>query len=185
MSRIGRKPVEVPKGVDVRLGSEKVTVSGPLGELEEKLPPHVQIGREDDKIVVQLTEDAPKKAGAMQGLTRALLANMVDGVTKGYERSLDLIGVGYRVKGERDQLTLSLGFTEPVVYTLPAGVSFEIKDTAGQKENQVILRGIDKAKLGKIAADLRRLRPPEPYRGKGIRYTNERIRQKAGKAGAR
>jgi large subunit ribosomal protein L6 len=110
---------------------------------------------------------------------------MVIGVTKGYMRSIDLIGVGYRVKGERDRLTLSLGFTEPVVYTLPTGVTFEIKDTAGQKENQVVLRGIDKAQIGQIAADLRRLRPPEPYKGKGIRYTGERIRQKAGKAGAR
>jgi large subunit ribosomal protein L6 len=130
-------------------------------------------------------EGAGRHGGAMQGLTRALLANMVVGVSQGYVRSLDLIGVGYRAKVENRRLTLSLGFASPVTYALPEGVSAEIKDTAGQKENQIILRGIDKALLGKIAADLRRLRPPEPYKGKGIRYTGEHIRHKAGKAGAR
>lgn len=186
MSRIGRKPIPLPKGVEVRIGEQKIGIKGPLGELEERIPRHVTVSKDDGSVIVRLVEDAPRReGGAMQGLMRALLNNMVIGVTAGYMRSIDLIGVGYRVKGERDRLTLSLGFTEPVVYTLPPGVTFEIKDTAGQKENQVIIRGIDKAQIGQIAADLRRLRPPEPYKGKGIRYTGERIRQKAGKAGAR
>lgn len=186
MSRIGRKPVPLPKGVDVRIGEQKVGIKGPLGELEESIPPHVVLAKDGGSVVVGLVEGAPRReGGAMQGLMRALVNNMVIGVTNGYVRSIDLIGVGYRAKGEREKLTLSLGFTEPVVYTMPPGVTFEIKDTAGQKENQVIIRGIDKAQVGQIAADLRRLRPPEPYKGKGVRYTGERIRQKAGKAGAR
>jgi large subunit ribosomal protein L6 len=186
MSRIGRKPIVLPTGVDVRIGEDKVAVKGPLGELEQRLPPHVKVSSSKGTVVVEKVEGAPHRVGgAMQGLARALLKNMVVGVSAGYTRSLDLIGVGYRVKGEANRLTLSLGFTEPVVYTLPPGITFEIKDTAGQKENQVVLRGIDKAVIGQIAADLRRLRPPEPYKGKGIRYTGERIRHKAGKAGAR
>lgn len=186
MSRIGRKPVPLPKGVDITIGKDVVTVKGPLGSLDLTLPPHVRAASEQGDVRVSLAADAPKKeGGAMQGLARALINNMVYGVSKGYTRSLDLIGVGYRAKVNQRNLTLTLGFTEPVVYKLPEGVSVEIKDTAGQKENQVILTGVDKAVLGQIAADLRRLRPPEPYKGKGIRYTNERIRQKAGKAGAR
>ena len=152
----------------------------------EKIPPYVGVAQQDSHLVVSINEgEMRREAGAMQGLMRALLANMVEGVTKGYQRSLDLIGVGYRAKGEGQTLSLSLGFTEPVEYQLPAGVNYEVKGTKGQKENQVVLTGIDNALLGKIAADLRRLRPPEPYKGKGIRYTGERIRHKAGKAGAR
>jgi len=186
MSRIGRRPIALPKGVDVRIGEDKIGIKGPLGELEEQLPPHVNVSTTGGNIIVSIRDGAPKRVGgAMQGLTRALLNNMVVGVSEGYTRSLDLIGVGYRVRGEAGRLTLSLGFTEPVVYTLPPGITFEIKDTAGQKENQVVIKGIDKAVIGQVAADLRRLRPPEPYKGKGIRYTGERIRHKAGKAGAR
>jgi large subunit ribosomal protein L6 len=186
MSRIGRKPVQLPKGVDARIGAERVTIAGPLGSLEQGIPPHVRIEQAGGVLSVAVADGAPpKQGGAMQGLARALLNNMVVGVTKGFAKSLDLIGVGYRARKEGESLTLTLGFTEPVVYPLPNGVSVEIKDTAGQKENQVILKGIDKAVIGQVAADLRRLRPPEPYKGKGIRYTGERIRQKAGKAGAR
>lgn len=186
MSRIGRKPVELPQKVGVTIGDSTIGMNGPLGELQERVPPHVAVKEENGKVVVSILDGAPKReGGAMQGLTRALVANMVVGVTKGYSKSLDLIGVGYRVKGDREKLSLSLGFTEPVVYLLPAGIEYEIKDTAGQKENQVVLKGIDKAVLGQVAADLRRLRPPEPYKGKGIRYTGEHIRHKAGKAGAR
>ncbi len=186
MSRIGRKPVPLPKGVEATVASDSIAIKGPLGSLDLSVPEHVSLTRDEDNVLVLLNEGAPKKTGgANQGLTRALVANMVEGVTKGYVRSLDLIGVGYRAKVSNQNLTLTLGFTEPVVYKLPDGVSVQIKDTQGQKENQVILSGVDKALLGQIAADLRSLRPPEPYKGKGIRYTNERIRQKAGKAGAR
>jgi len=186
MSRIGRRPVVLPKGVETRIGEGSMKVKGPLGELVESIPPHVLVTNRDGELMVTQAEGAPRhEGGAMQGLTRALLNNMVTGVTKGFVRSLDLIGVGYRVKGESGRLTLSLGFTEPVVYTLPPGITYEIKDAEGQKENRVILKGIDKAVIGQVAADIRRLRPPEPYKGKGIRYTGERIRQKAGKAGAR
>lgn len=186
MSRIGRKPVEIPKGVEARIGEEAITIKGPLGELSQKVSSHISVAEDDGTLVVSIKEGVPKReGGALQGLTRALLANMVEGVTKGYVRSLDLIGVGYRAKGEGQKLTLSLGFTEPITITLPENLKYEIKDTQGQKENQVILSSADKAVVGQIAADIRRLRPPEPYKGKGIRYTDERIRHKAGKAGAR
>jgi large subunit ribosomal protein L6 len=186
MSRIGRKPVEIPKGVEARIGEETITIKGPLGELSQDIPKHVRVAEESGNLVVGTHEGAPsREGGAMQGLTRALLANMVEGVTKGYTKSLDLIGVGYRVKGQGQKISLALGFTEPVQIELPSDVKYEIKDTQGQKENQVILTGANKAVIGQIAADIRRLRPPEPYKGKGIRYTGERIRQKAGKAGAR
>ena len=186
MSRIGRKPVAIPPGVEVTIGEKRIAISGPLGRLEEPYPPHVEVRQVDGHLEVHQLEGAPRReGGAMQGLMRALLANMVTGVTKGYTRSLDLIGVGYRAKKEGDKLVLALGFTEPVEVKLPAGIECEIKDTAGQKENQVILRGTDKALVGQVAADIRRLRPPEPYKGKGIRYTGENIRRKAGKAGAR
>lgn len=186
MSRIGRKPIPLPKGVEARAAAEGVSIKGPLGSLEHRLPPQVTVEQAEGTLRVGVSEGVPtRQGGAMQGLTRALLANMVVGVSRGYTRSLDLIGVGYRARTEGRVLTLTLGFTEPVKYQLPDGISVEIKDTAGQKENQVILKGIDKAVIGQVAADLRRLRPPEPYKGKGIRYTGEKIRQKAGKAGAR
>lgn len=186
MSRIGRKPVPIPKGVDARLDEGRIAISGPLGSLEQQIPPKVEVRKADGALKVGIVEGVPpKEGGAMQGLTRALISNMVIGVTEGYVRSLDLIGVGYRAKVQGQSLSLSLGFTEPVVFALPEGLSVEVKDTAGQKENQVVIKGIDKALVGQFAADLRRLRPPEPYKGKGIRYTGEHIRQKAGKAGAR
>lgn len=186
MSRIGRKPVEIPKGVDARIGEEAITIKGPLGELTLEIPEKISVAQEDGNLLVSLGEGTSKRdGGALQGLTRALLANMVEGVTKGYTKSLDLIGVGYRAKAQGQKLILSLGFTDPREVDLPADVKYEIKDTQGQKENQIILTGTDKAVIGQIAADIRRLRPSEPYKGKGIRYTGERIRRKAGKAGAR
>ncbi len=186
MSRIGRKPVPVLKGVEASIASGVVQIKGPLGELQQKVPPHVEVVLNDAQLSVAIAKGAPERqGGAMQGLTRALLSNMVEGVTNGYVKSLDLIGVGYRAKLDKGTLTLSLGFASPNVYRLPDSISAEIKDTAGQKENQIILKGIDKNLVGQVAADLRRLRPPEPYKGKGIRYTGEHIRHKAGKAGAR
>ena len=186
MSRIGRKPVPLPKGVETRISESTVSVKGPLGTLEQRIPPYSMVREQGGELEVTQLEGAPRRiGGAMQGLTRALLSNMVVGVSAGYTRSLDLIGVGYRARVEGGNISLSLGFTEPVVYRLPPGITAEVKDTAGQKENQVILKGIDKAVIGQVAADIRRLRPPEPYKGKGVRYTGEHIRMKAGKAGAR
>ncbi len=186
MSRIGRKPVRLPAGVEAQIESGGVRIKGPKGELRQELPPYVEVARDDAILSVSVVDTAPERqGGAMQGLTRALLQNMVIGVTEGYTKSLDLIGVGYRAKLDQGTLTLALGFAQPVEYPLPRGIDAEIKDTAGQRENQVILRGIDKCLVGQVAADLRRLRPPEPYKGKGIRYTGELIRHKAGKAGAR
>jgi large subunit ribosomal protein L6 len=186
MSRIGRKPVELPPGVEASIGEKAIRIKGPLGELEQTLPPHVAVAQGNNTVNVSILDGAPgRESGAMQGLARALIANMVQGVKEGYERSLNLIGVGYRVRGQGQKLTLTLGFTEPVIYELPQGMTYEIRDAEGQKENQLVLRGIDKAVIGQVAADIRRLRPPEPFKGKGIRYTGEKIRQKAGKAGAR
>jgi large subunit ribosomal protein L6 len=186
MSRIGRKPVQLPTGVEATIDGHEVRVKGPKGELRMAVPPHVEVSSDNRSLVVGVLEGAPpRQGGAMHGLTRSLLNNMVEGVTRGYRKSLDLIGVGYRAKLEGRKIILSLGFAQPVAVTLPDGISVEVKDTAGQKENQIILTGIDKHLIGQVAADLRRLRPPEPYKGKGIRYTGERIRQKAGKAGAR
>lgn len=186
MSRIGRKPVQLPTGVEATIADGEVRIKGPKGELRQPLPPYVEVSQDDRNLVVGVAAGAPsREGGAMHGLARSLLSNMVEGVTQGYRKSLDLIGVGYRARLESDHIVLSLGFAKPVVVTLPEEISVEVKDTAGQKENQVILTGIDKSLVGQVAADIRRLRPPEPYKGKGIRYTGEKIRQKAGKAGAR
>lgn len=186
MSRIGRKPVELPVGVVATIDQGEVRIKGPKGTLQQALPPYVSVAQEEKVLTVGVSEGAPsRQGGAMRGLTRALLQNMVVGVTHGYTKSLDLIGVGYRAKVEAEKITLNLGYAKPVEYLLPNGISVEIKDTKGQKENQVILTGIDKCLLGRVAADIRRMRPPEPYKGKGVRYTGELIRHKAGKAGAR
>lgn len=184
MSRIGKKPIIVPPNVEVKLSNSTIIVKGPKGVLEKKLPPYVEVKLEDKSIKVEVAEDAPKRTGkAFWGLARALINNMVEGVTRGYTRSLDLVGVGYRAKLQGNKLSLNVGFTHPVVVELPEGIKAEIRDTGGQKENQIVLFGVDKELVGQLAAKLRAIRPPDPYKGKGIRYTNEVIRQKAGKTG--
>jgi len=179
MSRIGKKPVPVPKNVTATVEGQTVKVKGPKGELERRLHPSMAITLDDGNIVVQRPSDEAHHR-ALHGLTRTLIANMVDGVTKGYSKQLEIIGVGYKAEGRPYGLQLALGFSHPVEYRAPKG----IKLTAPQP-TQIFIEGADKELVGQVAAELRSLRPPEPYKGKGIKYQGEQIRRKAGKAGAK
>jgi large subunit ribosomal protein L6 len=179
MSRIGRKPIPVPKNVTATVEGQTVRVKGPKGELERRLHPEMAIALDDGNLVVQRPSDEPKHR-ALHGLTRTLVANMVDGVTKGYSKQLEIIGVGYKAEARPYGLQLVLGFSHPVEYRAPKG----IKLTAPQP-TQVVIEGADKELVGQVAAELRSLRPPEPYKGKGIKYQGEQVRRKAGKAGAK
>lgn len=179
MSRIGRKPIPVPKNVTATVEGQTVKVKGPKGELERRLHPSMAISMEDGNITVARPSDEPGHR-ALHGLTRTLVANMVDGVTKGYSKQLEIIGVGYKAEARPYGLQLALGFSHPVEYRAPKG----IKLTAPQP-TQVIIEGADKELVGQVAAELRSLRPPEPYKGKGIKYQGEQVRRKAGKAGAK
>jgi large subunit ribosomal protein L6 len=179
MSRIGKKPIPVPKNVTATVEGQTVKVKGPKGELERRLHPEMAIALDDGNLVVQRPSDEPKHR-ALHGLTRTLVANMVDGVTKGYSKQLEIIGVGYKAEARPYGLQLALGFSHPVEYRAPKG----IKLTAPQP-TQVVIEGADKELVGQVAAELRSLRPPEPYKGKGIKYQGEQVRRKAGKAGAK
>ncbi len=174
MSRIGNAPVTVPKGVDVTLG-HTITVKGPKGSLELKSNPFVNIKDDEGKIVFERAHNS-RPARAAHGLMRALVANMVHGVSKGFERKLEINGVGYRAEVAGQKMTLQLGYSHPVEYPLPEGVSAKVD------KNIIILTGIDKQLLGACAAKIRSFRPPEPYKGKGVKYLEERIIRKAGKA---
>lgn len=174
MSRIGNKPIEVPKGVSVTLG-QAIAVKGPKGQLETKANAFVSIRETEGKIVFDRSNDS-RPARAAHGLMRALVANMVHGVSHGFERKLEINGVGYRAEVAGQKMTLQLGFSHPVVYELPAGVSAKVE------KNIIVLTGIDKQALGACAAKIRSFRPPEPYKGKGVKYLEERILRKAGKA---
>ena len=176
MSRIGRQPIEVPSGVTVEVSpGGAVTVTGPLGTLKQRVPQRMAIAQEDGVVTVtRPTERGDDRA--LHGLTRTLVANMVEGVTNGYEKRLEIQGVGYRAALRGTSIELLLGFSHPVVVEPPEGIEFEIPTPT-----QVIVRGIDKQSVGQVAADIRRLRPPEPYKGKGIRYTGEIVRRKVGK----
>jgi large subunit ribosomal protein L6 len=179
MSRIGRKPIPVPKNVTATIDGQTVKVKGPKGELERRLHPSMAIALDDGNITVARPSDEPGHR-ALHGLTRTLVANMVDGVTKGYSKQLEIIGVGYKAEARPYGLQLALGFSHPVEYRAPKG----IKLTAPQP-TQIIIEGADKELVGQVAAELRSLRPPEPYKGKGIKYQGEQVRRKAGKAGAK
>jgi large subunit ribosomal protein L6 len=179
MSRIGRKPIPVPKNVTATVEGQTVKVKGPKGELERRLHPEMAIALDNGNIVVQRPSDEPNHR-ALHGLTRTLVANMVDGVTKGYSKQLEIIGVGYKAETRPYGLQLALGFSHPVEYRAPKG----IKLTAPQP-TQIVIEGPDKELVGQVAAELRSLRPPEPYKGKGIKYQGEQVRRKAGKAGAK
>ena len=175
MSRIGKKPIIIPAGVKVALNGRTVKVEGPKGRLERELHDQVEIRVEADQI--QVHPPNQRTGGALQGLTRTLVANMVDGVTKGFTRGLEINGVGYRAELKGTTLNLALGYSHPVEYPLPAGVSAEV-----EKQTKITLSGIDKELVGATAAKIRSFRPPEPYKGKGIRYADEQIRHKVGKA---
>ena len=175
MSRIGKKPIELPAGVSVSIDPGRVMVNGPLGELTQQVPQRMKIEQGDG----ELTVSRPTERGddrALHGLTRSLVANMVEGVTKGYERKLEIQGVGYRAALRGTSLELSVGFSHPVVIEPRQGISFEVPTPT-----EVIVKGIDKQQVGQTAAEVRRVRPPEPYKGKGIRYEGEYVRRKVGK----
>jgi large subunit ribosomal protein L6 len=175
MSRIGKKPIELPAGVSVSIDPGRVMVNGPLGELTQQVPQRMKIEQGDG----ELTVTRPTERGddrALHGLTRSLVANMVEGVTKGFERKLEIQGVGYRAALRGTSLELSVGFSHSVVIEPRQGISFEVPTPT-----EVIVKGIDKQQVGQTAAEVRRVRPPEPYKGKGIRYEGEYVRRKVGK----
>ncbi len=178
MSRIGKKPVDIPSGVDVKLLESTIKVKGPKGELSWSFPQGTNVSVKDNKVVVERADDL-KKTRALHGLTRSLISNMVQGVTQGYQRVLDITGVGYRAQVQGNKITFSLGYSHPVEFNLPQGISAAIDP----KQTQITLTGIDKQKIGQIAANLRSLRSPDAYKGKGVRYSGERMKLKVGKTG--
>jgi len=177
MSRIGKQPVPVPSGVDAKIDGRTLTVKGPKGLLTRDLPLGVDIEIDSGEIRV-LPPARPKEKTAFQGLTRSLINNMVVGVSEGYKKELDMVGVGYRAMAKGKSLEIHVGFSHPVDFKLPDGISADV-----DKNNRITVEGIDKEKVGQTAADIRALRPPEPYKGKGIQYVGEKIRRKAGKTG--
>lgn len=179
MSRIGKKPIQIPSGVKVSINGQKVKVEGPKGSLERVLNDRVQLSMEADQI--QVTPCEGETSTALQGLSRTLVANMIEGVTKGFSKALEIHGVGYRAELKGQVINLSLGYSHPIDYSLPDGISAEYD----AKANRITLQGIDKELVGATAAKIRSFRKPEPYKGKGVKYVGERIVRKAGKAGAK
>ena len=178
MSRIGRKPIEIPAGVDVKIeAGNVVTVKGALGTMTQTLHREMIIKKEGNELIVERPSEM-KEHKALHGLTRTLLSNMVEGVTKGFSKTLDINGVGYRAAKAGKTLTLNLGYSHPIVFEEADGLTIEVPNA-----NQIIVKGTDKQKVGQLAAEIRSKRPPEPYLGKGVKYSDERIRRKAGKAG--
>jgi large subunit ribosomal protein L6 len=179
MSRIGRKPLPVPKGVDVSLAGQVVTVKGPRGSLTHNVHPEMRVKLENGSVQVERPSDT-RQHRALHGLTRALLANMVQGVVQGYFKKLELHGVGYKAEVNPKGVRLVVGLSHPVDFPAPAGIKISVENNT-----QIRVDGIDKALVGQVAAELRKVRPPEPYKGKGIRYVGEHVRRKAGKTGAK
>lgn len=178
MSRIGRMPVEIPAGVEITIAEHNnVTVKGPKGTLSRELPQEMTITQEDGKIIVTRPNDL-KRNKSLHGLTRTLIHNMVVGVTQGYEKHLEINGVGYRAAKQGNKLNLTLGYSHPVIMEDPEGIETEVQD-----QTKIIVRGINKEQVGQFAAEIRFKRPPEPYKGKGIKYADEVIRRKEGKTG--
>lgn len=179
MSRIGKQPVPVPAGVKIALSGGRINVQGPKGALERDLPPQVEVAEEDGHVVVRRENDG-RTARAMHGLTRSLIQNMVTGVTAGFSKTLEIIGVGYRVESKKDYLVFTLGYSHPIYYEIPQGVEAKI-----ESPTRLTVSGIDREQVGKAAAEIRGFRPPEPYKGKGVKYADETIRRKEGKSGGR
>jgi large subunit ribosomal protein L6 len=175
MSRIGKQPIEVPEGVTISLAPGRVTVNGPKGELSQAVSPAMKIEQSNGTVTVERPTDRGEHR-ALHGLTRSLIANMVEGVTDGFEKRLEIQGVGYRARLQGKALELALGYSHPVSVSAPEGIEFEVP-----QPTEVIVRGIDKQLVGEIAARIRKQRPPEPYKGKGIRYAGEHVRRKVGK----
>ena len=177
MSRIGKQPIPVPSGVDVTIDGNTVTVKGPKGTLEHTAPPAMAVARDGDDIVVARPDDE-RDNRALHGLTRSLLANMVQGVSEGYERELEIVGVGYRATAQGpSKLELQVGYSHAVPFDAPEGITFEVP-----QPTRIMVRGCDKQLVGQVAANIRKIRKPEPYKGKGIRYVDEHVRRKAGKS---
>ncbi len=177
MSRIGRAPIQVPSGVEVSIGDRSVTVKGPRGVLSRSIPGEITVRQEDSTLLVERPDDE-RLNRALHGLTRSLVNNMVVGVTEGFNKDLEIVGVGYRATAKGpNQLELALGFSHPVVVDAPEGVSFEVP-----QPTRISVKGIDKELVGQVAANIRKIRKPEPYKGKGVRYAGERVIRKAGKA---
>lgn len=181
MSRIGKLPIPVPAGVTFTVDANNVvTVKGPKGTLSQEVNKQIKVEQVGDEIIVTRPNDS-KPLRSMHGLYRALIHNMVVGVTKGFEKSLEMVGVGYKVSDwNKNQLTIAIGYSHPVIVDAPAGIEFDVPDKTGTK---IVVKGIDKQLVGAIAADIRAIREPEPYHGKGIRYSDEYVRRKEGKAG--
>ncbi|KGM14548.1 50S ribosomal protein L6 [Cellulomonas bogoriensis] len=177
MSRIGKVPVPVPTGVDITIDDALVTVKGPKGTLSHSVPGPISVAHEDGTIVVTRADDE-RASRSLHGLTRTLIANLVTGVTDGYTKKLEIVGTGYRVTAKGTDLEFALGFSHPVVVSAPEGITFQV-----ESPTKFSVSGIDKQQVGEVAANIRKIRKPEPYKGKGVRYAGEQVRRKAGKAG--
>ncbi len=177
MSRVGRKPIPIPSGIDVKVDKNSVSIKGPKGQLKQDFHPRIGINVDAGNILVSRSSD-DKLDRSLHGLTRSIISNMITGVTKGYEKALEISGVGYRAQVQGRSLMLTLGFSHPVEFKLPEGI-----DAAVDKQTNITIKGIDKYLVGQIAANIRSLKPPEPYKGKGIKYSDEVVRRKEGKAG--
>jgi large subunit ribosomal protein L6 len=177
MSRVGRSPIPIPGGVEVAIAGKQVTVKGPQGTLQRLLPGEIRVRQDDSTLLVERPDDQ-RHYRALHGLTRSLVANMVTGVTAGFSRELEIVGVGYRATAKGpSQIELALGFSHPVVVDAPQGITFEVP-----VPTRIVVRGIDKELVGQTAANIRKIRKPEPYKGKGVRYAGEQVQRKAGKA---
>ncbi|HEY2550962.1 MAG TPA: 50S ribosomal protein L6 [Streptosporangiaceae bacterium] len=177
MSRIGRMPVAIPSGVDITISGREVSVKGPKGSLSMQVAAPIEVSKADATITVTRPSDEGE-VRALHGLSRSLIANMVTGVTQGYSKTLEIVGVGYRVQARGRDLEFSLGFSHPVPVAAPEGISFRV-----ETPTRFVVEGIDKQQVGEVAANIRKLRKPDPYKGKGVRYQGEQIRRKVGKAG--
>jgi len=169
MSRVGKSPVEIPEKVEVKISIDEISVKGPLGTLVQHITPNVKVEKIENFLEIKVNDNS-RQANALSGTLRSLVANMVQGVSRGFEKKLTLVGVGYRAQAQGDKLNLTLGFSHPVVHQKPVGVSAETPT-----QTEIIIKGADRQKVGQVAADVRSYRPPEPYKGKGVRYADERI----------
>ena len=178
MSRIGKKPIAIPKGVSVKVAPDAVEVQGPKGKLRQLLPPGIVFAQEDGSLVAKLQREDPE-LGKFHGLARSLVANAVAGVADGFKKELDIVGIGYRAEVKGKQVVLALGYSHPINFDVPAGIEIAI-----EKQTHLTVTGVDRQLVGQVAANLRRLRKPDPYQQKGVRYTGEVLKKKAGKTGA-
>ena len=179
MSRIGKKPIPIPKGVTVTISADAVEVQGPKGKMRQAIPPGIVFAQDDGALVAKLSRD-DAELGKFHGLARSLVANAVLGVTQGFKKELDIVGVGYRAELKGKQVQFALGYSHPVVFDIPTGI-----DIAIDKQTHITVTGADRQMVGQVAANIRRMRKPDPYKQKGVRYTGEQLKKKAGKTGAK